>query len=286
MKLNIEDYEPAPRHDPTIYPGTRPPASFLFNGTSIYPIDLSDKKLADSNILIPSKGTITIQAHFRDLGDCNFEDHFMIVGYGSNINPAQLAMKFHNSKVPIAVIKGQISGYDIVYASQITPYGAIPATIEESPQTRVEAWVNILSLDQLRTMDKSEGRGHNYWLVEINDSIILENGMRFSPIYAYIAATGVLAINGNPARLAEVTAKRAKFSSKTQLRVLQYVLGQFESNKSTSIETFLRKVRMNRPYRSKIDDFLTRHLSLKPKLRFKIIEEKTPPNNISEMSVH
>jgi hypothetical protein len=269
-EFSLKKYEPAPIDEPTIYPGKRPNTSFLFHHESIFPIHLKGNKFIDSKIIF-SKNEINIKKYLEEFGKTRLEDYFLIVGYGSNINPAQLSLKFHNSKLPIPVLKAHLKGYDIVYASMITSYGAIPATIEKSNQTTVEVWVNMLNAAQLKIMDKTESRGINYFLVEIDGEIVLENGERFSPVYLYLSAYGNLSHNGKPIRLSEVKSCKARFESKNQKEILNHVLKKFEPNGSLKLKDFVNKVRKDIRYRKTLNEFLVRELSSKTELESKII---------------
>lgn len=53
----------------------------------------------------------------------------------------------------------KLPGCDIVFAARVSPTGAIPATLVESPGTRVCVKVTWLTDDQARVMDDSESIG-------------------------------------------------------------------------------------------------------------------------------
>jgi hypothetical protein len=49
------------------------------------------------------------------------EERYLVVAYGSNVNPVQLSLKFKKPEHAIPVFKGRLKGYDIVYAAMMAP---------------------------------------------------------------------------------------------------------------------------------------------------------------------
>jgi len=160
MELDLSDYSPSPREDPISYPGSRPSSSYLFFNNSIFPIEMNqNNRLTDSMVLLSDGSKSSLDILLRKWGSSSMNERYVIMGYGSNANPAQLSVKFKNYSKPMPVIKGIMKGYDIVFAPLVAAYGSIAATIEKSEGTDVEVWINFLDEEQIRIMDNSEGRG-------------------------------------------------------------------------------------------------------------------------------
>lgn len=141
-----------------------------------------------------------------------------LLACGSNRAPAQLARKF--AALPGVVIPVErvfLADFDSVYAAHISGYGAIAATLQHSPGTRVELFITWLSEALMPRMHATEGRGAFYDYVRL-DGLALESegGERFDRAYAYAFRGGCFAIGGSPAALAAVPAEHRRFRALTQ----------------------------------------------------------------------
>lgn len=241
MSQMIHGYGPAPMNEPLSYPGKHPRLSFLFRGT-------------DKVVLCPQPGhrleesLVGCRVGSPELRDiCDISERYMVVVYGSNPNPAQLESKFGGKSVTIPIIKGTLTGCDVVYAPFISPYGAIPATLCESEGTEVNVWAMLVDDAQLRIMDRSEGRGTDYQLVRMDRSILLRNGEYFGPVYTYVCAAGTLMLDGAPVRLGAIRATGAKYNGSAEPEVLWRVWRVFnpEKQRSTTLKA-LFETRYNR----------------------------------------
>ena len=87
----------------------------------------------------------------------------------------------------------------------------MPATLARKGGER-SSWVTLLTRDQLRTMDNSEGRhGGSYDLAELPDVHFRVGRRHFSPLYAYVNIKGgVMALDGKPVSLRAMRQKKAK----------------------------------------------------------------------------
>src|SRR5687768_9462705 len=59
-------------------------------------------------------------------------DRRAVLAYGSNASLGALTRKFGVGET-IPILRGQVSGCDVVYSAHISPYGAVPATLHGSP---------------------------------------------------------------------------------------------------------------------------------------------------------
>ena len=229
MPEDTSGYRPSPHECPLAYPGRRPGSSYLFCGDTIDSMD--------------TRSGVRDQAELRSkiLEGVGDGKRYLIVGYGSNANPAQLRDKFGSRcrgtsarqeyGPPSAacrhpVLRGMVRGYDAVYEGRISSNGYAPATLVESPGTAVEAWANVLDRKQLDVMDCTENRPNTYMLADVGAEFVLENGAAFSPVYAYVASGGAYMDSGrNHVRVSGAGALNPKCPGMTQ----EGILGEFRA---------------------------------------------------------
>src|SRR5690242_3264581 len=57
-----------------------------------------------------------------------------LLSYGANAAPEALALKLASLPgVELPVTRAELEGFDVVYSAHVSPYGAVPATLVESP---------------------------------------------------------------------------------------------------------------------------------------------------------
>ena len=59
-----------------------------------------------------------------------------VLAYGSNAAPEVLSRKLALSDQPVLVVPARLREFDVVYSAHISPYGAVPATLQRSPGPR------------------------------------------------------------------------------------------------------------------------------------------------------
>lgn len=120
-----------------------------------------------------------------DLGD-----RTPLIAYGANAAPAALARKLTQLPgVEMPVLQLELEGFDVVYSAHVSPYGAVPATLAESPGTVAPAFLLHPTAEQLALLTASEP---NYDLVEVAGMV------------AYRSKHGCLKLHGSPVALAAV----------------------------------------------------------------------------------
>lgn len=113
-----------------------------------------------------------------------------LLSYGANASPDALARKLAPLPgVEMPVLQVELEGFDVVYSAHVSPYGAVPATLLESPGTTAPVFVIHPTAEQRALLTASEP---NYDLVELNG------------IAAYRSKHGCLEIDGSPVALAAV----------------------------------------------------------------------------------
>ncbi|MGN6200887.1 MAG: hypothetical protein ACTHNY_00580 [Solirubrobacterales bacterium] len=132
-----------------------------------------------------------------------------LLAYGANAAPEALALKLAALPgEPLPVMRSELRGFDVVYSAHISPYGAVPATLVESPGTVAPVFVIHPTADQHALLTATE---LNYDLVEIGDA------------QAYRSKHGCLELDGSPIALAAVRSQGRNLPELDQPAVLERV---------------------------------------------------------------
>lgn len=193
------------------YPYARPKRSYLFTGGNAHPL--------------------------AALGRHHLAGRTPVLAYGSNAAPEQLARKFADQPdSTIPVLMGRLAGFDIVYSCHITAYGALPATLVESPGTVVAVAVTWLNDHQLARMNETEGVAARYDYVTM-DKIDLELELvgalpevgAYAGLYGHLPAPGDADVADEPVRrqpiaLAAIPATGRRFTALDQRAALLHAM--------------------------------------------------------------
>lgn len=132
-----------------------------------------------------------------------------LLSYGANAAPDALARKLAALPgVALPVMKSELDGFDVVYSAHVSPYGAVPATLLESPGTTAPVFVVHPTEEQRALLAASEP---NYDLVEVNG------------IAAYRSKHGCLSIDSSPVALAAVRSMGRTLPELDEAAVLEHV---------------------------------------------------------------
>jgi hypothetical protein len=155
---------------------------------------------------------------YRDGGAQELPDDFDSAGrtpllsYGANAAPEALARKLAALPgEPLPNVRSELRDFDVVYSAHVSPYGAVPATLLESPGTVAPVFVLYPSAEQLALLTASEP---NYDLVELG-------GMA-----AYRSRHGCLELDGSPVALAAVSSRSRNLPELDEPGVLERVRSQ------------------------------------------------------------
>ena len=147
---------------------------------------------------------------------------YPLLAFGSNGAPATLARKLAHLPEPertVLVLAGELHGFDVGAASHPTAYGAMPASLFESPGTAVRCavlWVSAAQFTQL------------CW-TEIGYRLGRLDGVAFAPdqaaeplgsVLAYAARLGTFCPDGHPLALAAIPASGRSAPALTQEELL------------------------------------------------------------------
>jgi hypothetical protein len=148
-------------------------------------------------------------------------DRVPLLAYGSNAAPQVLARKLALSRDPVLVVPATLHGFDVVYSAHVSPYGAIPATLQRSHGTTVEAHVIYMTEDQVELITVTEP---NYEPAALEGvECRLEGGEALAELTAYVSRHGCLLLDDAEVALAAVPASARAFVALTEPEVLERV---------------------------------------------------------------
>jgi hypothetical protein len=161
-----------------------------------------------------------------------------LLAYGANAAPAALARKLAPlPDVPLPVIRGELRGFDVVYSAHVSPYGAVPATLHESPGTAAPVYVLLPTAEQRAPLAASEPNYEPTRLSGIElrlDPAAVEivafaatpsapGSASLSAIDAFLSRHGCLSLAGSPVALAAIRALGRSFGELDEPAVLERV---------------------------------------------------------------
>ena len=154
----------------------------------------------------------------------NLSGRAPLLAYGANAAPEALARKLPplpGAEMP--VLQSELEDFDVVYSAHVSPYGAVPATLLESPGTRAPVFVIYPTPEQRALLTASEP---NYDLVEVNG------------LAAYRSKHGPLSIDGSPVALAAIRSAGRTLPELDEPAVLEHVRAHLEPQ--LDLEQFVR----------------------------------------------
>jgi hypothetical protein len=151
-------------------------------------------------------------------------DRHPLVTFGANGAPHRLIERFGGFSDPadrdVLVLVGQLDGFDV--GANIFParYGAVPAILFHSPETRVRAAIIWLTPLQIETIVFAE-LGYRIGRLDHAKFEIDEANVEIDTVFAFIGRTGALRLDGEPVALAAVPARNRTVRAMTQEEILQ-----------------------------------------------------------------
>lgn len=147
-----------------------------------------------------------------------------LLSYGANSAPEALARKLASLPgLEMPVLQAELEGWDVVYSAHVSPYGAVPATLIESPGTTAPVFVIHPTPEQRALLAASEP---NYDLVEVDG------------IAAYRSKHGQLSLDRSPVALAAIRSRHRTLPERDEPAVLELVRAVLEPN--SSLKEFVR----------------------------------------------
>ncbi len=147
-----------------------------------------------------------------------------LLAYGSNAAPEVLARKLSLNPEPVLVVPAWLHDFDVVYSAHISPYGAVPATLQRSPGTAVRVCVAHLTEEQLTLVSSTEP---NYELANLGPvECRPDQGDPLQELSAYLSRHDCLLLDGAEIALAAVQARDRRFAELEEPGVLERVRSQ------------------------------------------------------------
>lgn len=167
--------------------------------------------------------------------DVDWRERLPLLAYGSNAAPKALAHKLALSDDPVLVVPASLRDFDVVYSAHISPYGAVPATLQHSPGTVARVHVVHVTREQLVLVSATEPN-YEPTLLEAVDCRLAGDEL-VTELSAYISRHGCLLIDGSEVALSAVQATDRRFAELSEPEVLEYVRGL--ACPAESLETFV-----------------------------------------------
>ena len=135
-----------------------------------------------------------------------------LLAYGANAAPEALGRKLASlPSQPLPALRSELRDFDVVYSAHVSPYGAVPATLRESPGTVAPLFVLYPSAEQRALLTATEP---NYDLVAIGE------------LEAYRSKHGCLELDGSPVALAAIRSRGRTLPELDEPAVLERVRAQ------------------------------------------------------------
>jgi hypothetical protein len=149
------------------------------------------------------------------------DERTLLLAYGSNGSPEVLARKLALSPDPVLVEPGWLHDFDVVYSAHISPYGAVPATLQRSPGTSARVAVLHLTAEQMRLVSATEPNYEPTRLKGVRCE--LAGGATRSDLSAYLSRHGCLLVDEAEVALVAVPARDRRFGELSEPQVLEHV---------------------------------------------------------------
>lgn len=184
------------------------------------------KRALEYPYAVPERSYLYLDGEAKELPAAgpDLTDRTPLLAYGANAAPTALARKLAPlPEVEMPVLRAELEGFDVVYSAHVSPYGAVPGTLYESPGTTVPVFVIHPTAEQRALLTASEP---NYDLVEVNG------------IAAYRSRHGCLEVDGSPVALAAIRAAGRTLPELDEPAILDHVRTQLAPE--LKLEEFVR----------------------------------------------
>lgn len=213
MTFGDQEYPAAP------YPGARPACSFVHDDATGWPLRRDDSALAGWRL---PDGT-DLDDWLTARGATPLAGRVPVLSYGSNACPAKLTWLRETLGLPgpAVVLRAECTGLAAVWAAGLRVVDdQRPATLTALPGARETHAVWLATPEQVRVLDRCEGRGSRYRLAHVTTGEVrLDGGALVDRPLAYVAAPAdglsprlvrhPLLVDGAPVRCADVAQRAA-----------------------------------------------------------------------------
>jgi len=124
--------------------------------------------------------------------------------------------------VPLPMIYAELLDFDVVYSAHISPYGAVPSTLQRSPGTQAPVHIAYPTAEQLEALNATEP---NYELRPLPGAVTRSELGEAEPaeLFAYVSRHGCLAIEEAEVALAAVGSDPRHLRAMGEVEVLEHV---------------------------------------------------------------
>jgi hypothetical protein len=144
-----------------------------------------------------------------------------MLAYGSNAAPEVLARKLALSDQPVLVVPAWLDDFDVVYSAHISPYGAIPATLQRSPGTQARVHLVYMTAAQVGLVSATEP---NYEAALLDRAVCrLDEDETIVGPSAYLSRHGCLLAEDSEVALSAVQALGRRFASLSEPEAIEHV---------------------------------------------------------------
>lgn len=186
----------------------------------------------------PDRSYLFLDGEARELpaGGPDLTSRTPLLSYGANSAPEALARKLAALPgVEMPVVQSQLQGYDVVYSAHVSPYGAVPATLHESPGTTAPVFVLHPTPEQHALLTASEP---NYDLVELPLCLAGDDKPATRQVQAYRSKHGCLRLAGSPVALAAVRSVGRSLPELDEPAILEHVRAHVQPD--LDLDSFVR----------------------------------------------
>lgn len=186
----------------------------------------------------PERSYLYLDGEARELpeGEPDLDGRTPLIAYGANAAPEALARKLASLPgVELPMVRAELEGFDVVYSAHVSPYGAVPATLHESPGTTAPVFLVHPTPEQQALLTASEP---NYDLVELPVSFAMRTKTATRQMEGYRSKHGPLELDGSPVALAAVRSRGRALPELDQRAILERVRAHLEPD--LSLEQFVR----------------------------------------------
>lgn len=163
------------------------------------------------------------------------DERTAMLAYGSNAAPEVLARKLALSDQPVLVLPAWLDDFDVVYSAHISPYGAVPATLQRSPGTQVRVHLVYMTDAQVGLVSATEP---NYEAALIEGAVCrLDDSETIVSPAAYLSRHGCLIEDGSEVALSAVEATNRAFPALSEGEILERLRARFCAE--DELETFV-----------------------------------------------
>jgi hypothetical protein len=182
VRVELDEFGPAPLDDASCYPGLRTEFSYLFCGDHLRALDRID-----------------FDAELAAFGAVPLADRSAVLAYASNACPAQLARKYRDASCsPVfPMARAWAQNLAVGYSDHESLYGAIPATTIVSEGVHTEVFIAWLDAEQFDELDASEARNYERRPLDLRrHDLYVADGPMPEAVEVYESVRGVFTHDG------------------------------------------------------------------------------------------